>query len=104
MRPKKSNFAQPRKEIREVRPQERVQRHTVEQIILAPMFDVPVPLMVDAFAPHDIHVPSPSTTGAHVDHWVDGDDVWIRVASVREPFWKQLLSDHVQWHPPWERH
>ena len=38
----------------EVRPQERVQRHTVEQIILAPMLDVPVPLMeeqilVDAF-------------------------------------------------------
>ena len=29
----------------EVRPQERVQRHTVEQIILAPMLDVPVPLM-----------------------------------------------------------
>ena len=46
----------------EVRPQERVQRHTVEQIILAPMLDVPVPLMeeqllVDAFAPHDIQVP-----------------------------------------------
>ena len=46
----------------EVRPQERDQRHTVEQIILAPVLDVPVPLMeeqllVDAFAPHDIHVP-----------------------------------------------
>ena len=29
----------------EVRPHERIQRHTVEQIILAPMLDVPVPLM-----------------------------------------------------------
>ena len=42
--------------------QERVQRHTVEQIIAAPMIDVPVPLMeeqllVDVFAPHDIQVP-----------------------------------------------
>ena len=47
---------------RRVRPQERVPRHTVEQIILAPMLDVPVPLMeeqllVDAFAPHDVRVP-----------------------------------------------
>ena len=46
----------------EVRPQERVQRRTVEQIILAPMLDVPVPLMeeqllVDAFALHDVRVP-----------------------------------------------
>ena len=46
----------------EVRPQERVKRHTVEQIIPAPMLDVPVPLMeeqllVDAFAPHVIQVP-----------------------------------------------
>ena len=46
----------------EVRPQERVQRHTVEQIILAPMLDVPVPLMEEQLldgvcAPHDIHVP-----------------------------------------------
>ena len=47
---------------------------------------------------------SPSTPGAHVDHWVDGDDVWIRIDSVDGPFWKRLLSDHVQWHPPWERH
>ena len=43
-------------------PQVEAQRHTVEQIISAPMLDVPVPLMeeqllVDAFAPHDIHVP-----------------------------------------------
>ena len=46
----------------EVRPQERVQRHAVEEIIFAPMVDAPVPLMeqqplVDAFAPHDIQVP-----------------------------------------------
>ena len=47
---------------------------------------------------------SPSTPGAHVDHWVDGDDVWIRIDSVHGPFWKRLLSDDVQWHPPWERH
>ena len=47
---------------------------------------------------------SPSSPAAHVDHWVDGDDVWIRIDSVHRPFWKRLLSDHVQWHPPWERH
>ena len=47
---------------------------------------------------------SPSTPAAHVDHWVDGDVVWIRIDSVHGPFWKKLLSDHVQWHPPWERH
>ena len=46
----------------EVRPQERVQRRIVEQIILAPVLDVPVPLMeeqqlVDVFAPHDIRIP-----------------------------------------------
>ena len=45
-----------------VRPQELVQGHTVEQIIFAPMLDVPEPLMdeqllVDVFAPHDIQVP-----------------------------------------------
>ena len=47
---------------------------------------------------------SPSTPAAHVDTWVDGDDVCIRIDSVHGPFWKKLLSDHVQWHPPWERH
>ena len=45
-----------------------------------------------------------STPAAHVDHWVDGDDVWVRMDSVHGPFWKKLLSDHCQWHPPWERH
>ena len=45
----------------EVRPQEGVQRRTVEPIILAPMLDVLVPLMeeqllVDAIAPHGIQV------------------------------------------------
>ena len=47
---------------------------------------------------------SSSTPAAHVDHWVHGDDVWICIDSVHGPFWKRLLSDHVQWHPPWERH
>ena len=46
----------------EVRPQERVQRHTVEQIIAAPLLDVPVPqmeeqLLLDVFRPHDRLVP-----------------------------------------------
>ena len=46
----------------EVRPQERVQRHTVDQIIAAPLLDVPVPLMeeqllLDVFRPHDRQVP-----------------------------------------------
>ena len=45
-----------------------------------------------------------STPAAHVGHWVDGDDDWIRIDSVHGPFWKRLLSDLVQWHPPWERH
>ena len=43
-----------------------------------------------------------STPAAHVDHWVNGDHVWIRIDSLQGPFWKRLLSDHVQWHPPWE--
>ena len=47
---------------------------------------------------------SPSTPAVQVDTSVDGDDVWIRIDSVHGPFWKKLLSDHVQWHPPWERH
>ena len=47
---------------------------------------------------------SPSTPAAHVDTWVDGDEVWIRIDSVHGPFWKRLLSDNVQWQPPWERH
>ena len=50
----------------EVRPQERVQRHTVDQNIdtfaAAPLLDVPVPLMeeqmlLDVFWPHDREVP-----------------------------------------------
>ena len=46
----------------EVRPQERVQRHTVEQIVAAPLLDVPVPqleeqLLLDVFRPHDRQVP-----------------------------------------------
>ena len=36
---------------------------------------------------------SPSTPAAHVDTWVDGDEVWIRIDSVHGPFWKRLLSD-----------
>ena len=55
-------YACRRGRLMEVRPQERDQRRTVEQIILASMLDVPVPLMeeqllVDAFAPHDVQVP-----------------------------------------------
>ena len=29
---------------------------------------------------------SPSTPAAHGDHWVDGDDVWIRIDVVHGPF------------------
>ena len=43
-----------------------------------------------------------STPTAHVDSWVDGDDVWIRIDSVQGPYWSKLLSDHWQWYPPWE--
>ena len=45
-----------------------------------------------------------STPAAHVDSWVDGDDVWIRIDSVHGPYLKKLLSAHCQWYPPWERH
>ena len=45
---------------------------------------------------------SPSTQAAHVDSWVDGDDVWIRIDSVQGPYWRRLLSDRWQWYPPWE--
>ena len=43
-------------------PQERVQRHTVDQVIAAPMLDVSVPemeekLLLDVFRPHDRQVP-----------------------------------------------
>ena len=46
----------------EVRPQERIQRHTVDQIIDAPLLDVPVPqmeeqLLLDVFRLHDRQVP-----------------------------------------------
>ena len=39
----------------EVRPQERVQRRTVEQIVPVPLMEEQ--LLVDAFAPHDVRVP-----------------------------------------------
>ena len=45
-----------------------------------------------------------STPAAHVDSWVDGDDVWIRINSVQGPCWTKLLSDHRQCYPPWEGH
>ena len=75
----------------EVRPQERVQRHTVEQIILAPVLDVPVPLMeaqllVDAFAPHDIHVP---------EQVVEVPKVFIDELSVRTPVREPQLAEQL---------
>ena len=33
---------------------------------------------------------SPSTPAAHVDTWVDGDDVWIRIDSVHGPFLEEV--------------
>ena len=41
----------------EVRPQVRVQRHTVDQVIAAPMLDVLVPLLLDVFRSHDRQFP-----------------------------------------------
>ena len=77
----------------EVRPQERVQRHTVEQIILAPMLDVPVPLMeeqllVDAFAPHDIQVP---------EQVIEVPKILIDELSVRTPVREPQLAEQLWW-------
>ena len=75
----------------EVRPQERVQRHTVEQIIFTPMLDVPVPLMeeqllVDVFAPHDIHVP---------EQVVEVPKILIDELSVRTPVREPQLAGQL---------
>ena len=75
----------------EVRPQERVQRHTVEQIILAPMLDVPVPLMeeqllVDAFAPHDIQVS---------EQVIEVPKILIDELSVRTPVCEPQLAEQL---------
>ena len=73
----------------EVRPQERVQRRTVEQIILAAMLDVPLPLMeeqlsVDAFAPHDIAVP---------EQVIEVPKILIDKLPVRTPVREPQLAD-----------
>ena len=75
----------------EVRPQERVQRRTVEQIILSPMLDVPVPLMeeqllVDAFAPHDVRVP---------EQVIEVPKILIDELSVRTPVREPQLAEQV---------
>ena len=75
----------------EVRPQERAQRHTVEQIISAPMLDDPVPLMeeqllVDAFAPHDIHVP---------EQVIEVPKILIDELSVRTPAREPQLAEQL---------
>ena len=72
----------------EVRPQEWVQRRTVEQIILAPMLDVPVPLMeekllVDAFAPLDVRVP---------EQVIEVPMIFIDELSVRTPVREPHIS------------
>ena len=73
----------------EVRLQERDQRHTVEQIILVPTLDVPVPLMeeqllVDAFAPHGIHVP---------EQVIEVPKILIDELSVRTPVREPQLAE-----------
>ena len=75
----------------EVRPQERVQRHTVEQIIPVLMLDVPVPLMeeqllVDAFAPHDIQVP---------EQVIEVPKILIDELSVRTPVREPQLAEQL---------
>ena len=75
----------------EVRPQERDQRHTVEQIIAAPMIDVPVPLMeeqllVDVFAPHDIQVP---------EQVIEVPKILIDELSARTPVREPQLAEQV---------
>ena len=75
----------------EVRPQEWVQRHAVEQTMLAPMLDVPVPLMeeqllVDAFAPHDIQVP---------EQVIEVPKILIDELSVRTPVREPQLAEQL---------
>ena len=75
----------------EVRPQDRVQRHTVEQIILAPMLDAPAPLMeeqllVDVFAPHDIQVP---------EQVIEVPKIRIDELSVRTPVREPQLAEQL---------
>ena len=75
----------------EVRPHERVQRHTMERIILAPILDVPVPLMeeqllVDVFAPHDIQVP---------EQVIEVPKILIDVVSVRTPVREPQLAEQL---------
>ena len=75
----------------EVRPQERVQRHTVEQIIAAPMIDGPVPLMeeqllVDAFAPRDVRVP---------EQVIEVPKIFIDELSVRTPVREPQLAEQL---------
>ena len=67
----------------EVRPQERVQRHTVEQIILAPMQEQ---LSVDAFAPHDIQVP---------EQVIEVPKILIDELSVRTPVREPQLAEQL---------
>ena len=72
-------------------PQERVQRHTVEQIILAPMLDVLVPLMeeqllVDAFAQHDIQLP---------EQVIEVPKILIDELSVRTPVREPQLAEQL---------
>ena len=75
----------------EVRPQERVQRYTVEQIILAPMLDVPVPLteeqlLVDVFAPHDINF---------FEQVIEVPKILIDELSVRTPVREPQLAEQL---------
>ena len=79
----------------EVRPQERVQRRTVEQIILAPMRDVPVQLMeeqllVDAFACYDIKVPG---------QVIKVPNILIDDISVRTPVLEPQLAEQLRSSP-----
>ena len=75
----------------EVRPQERVQRHTVDQIIAAPMLGVPVPLMekqllVDVFACYDIQVP---------EQVIEVPKILIDDISVRTPVCEPQLAEQL---------
>ena len=32
----------------------------------------------------------------------DNGHVWVRLDTVHGSFWKNLVTQHSQWHPPWE--
>ena len=84
------------------RPQVRVQRHTVDQMVDAPLlpsFDVLVPLMVDqlllgALSPFDSHVPELLSHGQTAEQWVE-------VPTIVSPWGDEACRAGLWWWRRW---